>query len=128
MRRSRAIARSEIEARTRRAAVRRGTPRGPASPERRPTRPRALRQLRRSAPAPSPPCAELADDAAAECENADDENAAGDDRDPFAEPGQIILETGYHERADDGPEDRAHSAQQRHQHDLARHRPMDVGQ
>src|SRR6266536_1673477 len=88
----------------------------------------AIKAFAPSALSPRPPCGELAHDAAAEREHADDEDHARDHRDPFAEAGEIVLQSDDDERADHRAEDRAHASQQRHQHDLARHRPVHVGE
>ena len=71
---------------------------------------------------------DFADDAAAERQHADDEDHALDHQHPLAEPGQILLHGDDDEGADDGPEDGAKAAEQHHQHDLARHGPVHVGQ
>src|SRR5262249_25663224 len=72
---------------------------------------------------------DLADDAAAERQHADHEDAALDDADPGARAlGKEFLDRDEHDGARDRPEYRAHATQERHQHDLARHRPIDVAE
>src|SRR5207237_10442133 len=78
--------------------------------------PAAAPRLERLAEQP----AELADDAAAERQHADDEDAALDDRQPRAELSQVVLERDDEERASDRPEDGDHATEQRHQSDPAR--------
>ena len=68
--------------------------------------------------------ADLADDAAAEQQHAGDEDRALDHRHPFAELGEIVLHGDDDDRADHRPVERAHAAEQRHQHHLARHAKM----
>jgi hypothetical protein len=113
-------------------------------------RPRRLRALRATAPSTcarvgrrSTPAAvldhgvlargffvaPLADDAAAEGQHADDEDRAHDHRDPGADlVGQVVLHRDDDGGADHRAEQRAHAAQQRHQHHLAGHVPVHVGQ
>src|SRR5689334_16239286 len=62
---------------------------------------------------------ELADDAAAEGEHADDEHGALRDRHPEAERSEVVLHREDDERADDWPEDRSQAADQRHEHHFA---------
>jgi len=69
-----------------------------------------------------------ADDAAAEGEDAENEDDPLDDCDPRAELGEVMLHAGQQKRADDWAQHRAEPADQGHQHDLARHRPLDIGQ
>src|SRR5215218_2649412 len=71
---------------------------------------------------------QLADDAAAEQEHAEHEDDALDDRDPGAQRREVILHRGDHERPDDRAEHGSHAANQRHEHDFARHAPMHVGE
>jgi hypothetical protein len=72
--------------------------------------------------------AQLADDAAAEGQHADHEDHALHDGHPGAELRQVVLHGDDDRGADHRAEDRAHAAEQRHQHHLARHRPVHVGQ
>ena len=71
---------------------------------------------------------QLADHPAAEGQHADDEDQPLHDRDPGADLGQVVLEGDHDKGADDGPEDRAEASQKGHEHHLARHGPVDVGQ
>src|SRR5258705_5032623 len=71
---------------------------------------------------------ELADDAATEGQHADDEDDALNDRDPRAKLGQVVLERHHDEGADYRAEHRAEAAEQRHEHHLAGHRPVHVGE
>src|SRR5688500_12105578 len=71
---------------------------------------------------------QLADHAAAEGQHADDENAALHDGDPGAELREVVLHRDDDERADHRSEDGAHAAEQRHQHHLARHGPVHIGE
>src|SRR5262245_15225563 len=68
--------------------------------------------------------AELADDAAPERQNADDKDDALHDGDPCTELREIVLHRQHDERPRDRAEYRAEAADQRHQHDLARHGPV----
>ena len=79
--------------------------------------------------APLLPGDELADEAAPEGQHADDEDGADDHGDPRADPvGEEVLQADDRERAEHRAGERAHAAEQRHQHDLAGHAPMHVGQ
>src|SRR6201996_8597084 len=78
---------------------------------------RALEQMR-----------DLADQAAAEQQPAGDEDHPLDHRHPLAEAGQILLHGDDHESTDHRAEHRAQAADQRHQHDFARHAPVHVGE
>src|SRR4051812_26893882 len=71
---------------------------------------------------------DLANHAAAEGQHAGDEDHALNHRHPLAETGQILLHGDDHEGADHRTEYRAETADQRHQHDFARHRPVHVGE
>ena len=71
---------------------------------------------------------ELADEAAAEQQHAGHENHALDHGDPLPKAGKILLHGDDHEGACHGSEHGAEAADQRHQHDLARHAPMHVGE
>src|SRR5580692_7891773 len=71
---------------------------------------------------------DLTDDAAAERQHAGDEDRALDHRHPLAESGQILLCRDDDEGSDHRAEYRTKAAHQRHQHDLPRHRHLDVRQ
>src|SRR5262249_2322384 len=62
---------------------------------------------------------QLADNPAPERQHTDDEYSALNDQHPLADRGQIILHRDDKEGADDGTEDRAKPADQRHQYDFA---------
>src|ERR1700675_3600026 len=69
------------------------------------------------------PRMELADEAAPEGDDADDEDHADDDRDPLADAvGEQVLQADDRERAEHRPGEGAHAAEQGHEHDLARER------
>src|SRR6185295_19150980 len=75
------------------------------------------------------PGEQLADEAAPERDHADDEDRADDHRDPLADAvGEQVLQADDRERTDHRPGERAHAAEQRHQHDLAGDRPVRVGE
>src|SRR4051812_3321850 len=76
--------------------------------------------------APGQPSLDLADDALAEGQHADDEDDALDHRDPRAELGQVGLHHDDDEGADDRAQHGAGAADQNHQDHLARHDPMHV--
>jgi hypothetical protein len=89
-----------------------------------PRRPQREAPLQR----PAEPGLDLADNAAAEGKHAGDEDHALHHRHPGAELGKLVLHRDDDERADGRAEDRAYAADQRHQHCLAAHRPVHVGQ
>src|SRR3954463_2444749 len=75
------------------------------------------------------PGEELADEAAAEGDDADDEDRADDHRHPLADAvGEQVLQADDREGADHRAGEGAHAAEQRHQHDLARDRPVRIGE
>src|SRR5208282_730840 len=55
-------------------------------------------------------------------------NTAAERQHPLAERGEIALHGDDQECAGDRPEHRAEAAQERHQYDVARHRPVHVGE
>src|SRR3979411_868550 len=71
---------------------------------------------------------DLANHAAAERQHTDHEDHALDHRDPLPEASEILLHGDDHEGADYRAEHSAEAADQRHQHDFARHRPVHVGE
>src|SRR5437764_5645078 len=74
------------------------------------------------------PRRQFADDAAPKRQHADHEYRALNDQHPLAERGQVVFHGNDQKSADDRAENRAESADQGHQHYLARHRPMHVGE
>src|SRR3954447_13289421 len=71
---------------------------------------------------------DLADHATAERQHAGHEDDTLDHRHPLAEPRQILLHGDDDEGADHWTEHRSETADQRHQHDFAGHRPVHVGE
>src|SRR5271169_5993243 len=69
-----------------------------------------------------------ADDATAEEQHAKHEDDALNDGDPGAELGQVMLHRRQKKGSDHRAEHGAEPADEGHQHDPARHRPLDVGQ
>ena len=94
---------------------------------RRPVRRADARLARPACPAPLLPGQQFADEAAPERDDADDEDRADDHRDPRADAvGQVVLQADDREGAEHRAGEGAHAAEQRHQHHLARERPVRV--
>jgi hypothetical protein len=64
----------------------------------------------------------------AEQQHAGHEDHALDHRHPGSEPCQVVRHADHDHGADERSEDRSDAADQGHQDDVARHRPMHVGQ
>src|SRR6266496_1600345 len=70
----------------------------------------------------------LADEPAPEGEHAHHEHDPRDDGHPRPEAGQVVLQDEHDEGADGGAHHGPHPAEERHQHDLAGHVPVHVGE
>src|SRR5262249_9599451 len=88
---------------------------GPRRPTELEGGPVAVRPMKREVlEGPPQEAAQLADDSAAEGEHADDEDGPLDDGDPGAELGQVVLQRGHNEGADDRTEHRPQATEERH--------------
>jgi hypothetical protein len=71
---------------------------------------------------------EFADRAPAQRKDADDEDQPRGDGAPGTDAGKIVFQPDHDRGTEDRAENRAQAAEQGHQHDLARHVPIHVGE